>query len=120
MLTEEELLLTYQPWPELMPHGLAALVSCKCSLAEPASEAAIVGLLRLLDVDMSGGISAADLTACLVHGTPSSWMTGAARRSTGSFRRQVARALRLTSSTSSTSSGKTVPVSPKTVAKAAK
>ena len=73
-------------WQELMPRGLDAVYNALSSAdpsfpQPPYSQSAITGLLRVLDVDSSGGVSAQDFQASVLHKTPSSWIT-----KTGRFR----------------------------------
>lgn len=86
-------------WDELMPCGLdsayAALAADDPTLPQPPySQVAITGLLRVLDVDASGGASAKDLQQSVLHKARSGWLT-----KSGRFRGAVA-ASRLTKSSS--------------------
>ena len=81
-LTEEKLELLYEPWDELMPRGLAnACETYDSSLLplptdEHECEVAVVALFRLLDIDLSGGLSRSDLVTSLRDGEQSAWLEG--------------------------------------------
>ena len=71
-------------WDELMPCGLssayAALAGDDPTLPQPPySQVAITGLLRVLDVDASGGVSAKDLQQSVLHKARSGWLTKSGR-----------------------------------------
>ena len=106
VLSEEELLEQLGIPGELMPRGLSAAYESLAARDEtlPASQGqqAVVGLLRVLDVDLSGGISVDDLVQSVLHHTKSAWITG---KSASRFR--VARLM-------PTSRGKLAPSSPNT------
>ena len=80
VLTDAQLAETLDSYEELMPRGLAAAYvslaeSGAAALPLPPSVDDVLCLLRVLDVDMSGGLSASDLTACLVDRVASPWLS---------------------------------------------
>ena len=77
-LTEEQVREQLGDQGELLPRGLAAAYASRAALdsnlvPSSPSPAAVVGLLRVLDVDLSGGVSEADLKAGVVDGAKSQW-----------------------------------------------
>ena len=86
--TPDKMDALYEKWDELMPRGLDAaceeiIAACAAGDAPPFTlptdeyerERAIISLLRLLDVDLSGGLTSGDLVASLRDGTDSAWLT---------------------------------------------
>ena len=85
-LTDEQLNARYDAWDELMPQGLAqAYEELVGGLVVRAphdverSEVALVGVFRMLDVDLSGGISSKDVVNALIHHTKTPWLASKGR-----------------------------------------
>ena len=80
VLSDEELAEQLGVPGELLPRGLSAayerLAACDETLPTSQDQQTIVGLLRVLDVDLSGGVSAQDLVQSVLHHTKSKWLSG--------------------------------------------
>ena len=81
-LTEETMLQRLDTFDELMPRSLESVcedVAAKGSMPLPLSSddpAALISLLKMIDVDGSGGISSDDLVARVLHRKRSAWQVG--------------------------------------------
>lgn len=78
----------FTPYDELTPHGLSlgydALAALHPSLPPDPGQRAIVSLMRVLDVDFNGTLSAADLKAAVLHKAKSEWVAPKDSRRQGS------------------------------------
>ena len=96
-LTEEQLLQRLDSFDELMPRSLESVcedIRANGSVALPAQSderAARIALLKMLDVDLSGGISSEDLVASVLHRKRSAWQAGRGMRFAGMVVRSAGR-----------------------------